>query len=158
MLRRGLAKKPEDRYPNCSNFVGALEMACAESRGWTTLTAGAAAEMPTVGVKRPQPQPKAADSWRVLPAPGIVQEVPSHPGSSPSILIPLLLSVMVVVGVAGVITWEAGLLPAGLVFWHRSVVCAESKFRTANKRTKTRSANRTGRTADTGCRCSDAKK
>ena len=53
VLRRGLAKKPEDRYPTCSNFVGALEMACAESRGWKTLTAGGAAAMPTIGVERP---------------------------------------------------------------------------------------------------------
>ncbi len=50
VLRRGLSKKPADRYPNCSNFVGALEMACAESRGWTTLTAGAGAAMTTESV------------------------------------------------------------------------------------------------------------
>src|SRR5580700_3098442 len=54
VLRRGLSKKREDRYPNCSNFVGALEMACAESRGWTTLMAGAAAAMPTASVNRPE--------------------------------------------------------------------------------------------------------
>ena len=51
VLRKGLAKKPEDRYANCSAFVGALEMACAESRGWKTLPAGAAAAMPTVAVE-----------------------------------------------------------------------------------------------------------
>src|SRR6202789_199660 len=53
VLRRGLAKKPDDRYTTCSNFVGALEMACAESRGWKTLTAAGAASMTTIGVDRP---------------------------------------------------------------------------------------------------------
>ena len=52
VLRRGLSKKAADRYPNCSSFVGALEMACAESRGWTTLTAGASGVLPTASVQR----------------------------------------------------------------------------------------------------------
>src|SRR5580698_8321310 len=51
VLIRGLAKKPEDRYPSCSTFVGALEMACAESRGWTTLNAGASLSVPTAAVE-----------------------------------------------------------------------------------------------------------
>src|ERR1700722_8887962 len=53
VLRRGLSKKPEDRFTTCSNFVGALEMACAESRGWKTLTAGGAAAMATLAVELP---------------------------------------------------------------------------------------------------------
>ncbi len=102
VLRRGLAKKPEDRYPSCSNFVGALEMACAESRGWTTLAAGAAAATPTIGVERRQlPEPHA------LPSTGNTTEI--RPRAS--VLKPLLLSCLVVLGVAGVITWQAGLLP-----------------------------------------------
>src|ERR1700729_3510841 len=52
---RGLAKKGGERNPPCSNFVGALEMACAESRGWRTLTAAGAASMPTIGVVGPAP-------------------------------------------------------------------------------------------------------
>jgi tRNA A-37 threonylcarbamoyl transferase component Bud32 len=104
VLRRGLSKKPENRYPNCSNFVGALEMACAESRGWTTLTAGGAAAMPTASVKRPEPLPPA----RVLPAPRVAEDTPRR---RPSLLMPLLMSLMVVAAVAGVIVWQAGLMP-----------------------------------------------
>jgi serine/threonine protein kinase len=48
VLRKGLAKKPDERFANCANFVGALELACAESRGWKTLPAGAAAALPTL--------------------------------------------------------------------------------------------------------------
>ena len=100
VLRRGLSKKPEDRYPNCSSFVGALEMACAESRGWTTLTSGAAAIMPTASVPRAE-----------LPARGGEPPTRVRAARRPSILVPLLLSLMVVLGVGAVITWQAGLMP-----------------------------------------------
>ena len=111
VLRRGLSKKPEDRYPNCSNFVGALEMACAESRGWKTLTAGASGVLPTASVRRPDlPEATASLSDTNFPA--------HSPGARhrPSILVPLLLSLMVVLGVAAVIVWQAGLMPQVLSF------------------------------------------
>jgi serine/threonine-protein kinase len=125
VLRRGLAKKPEDRYPNCSNFVGALEMACAESRGWTTIAAGASGATPTEGVKReavkservrpPElPIPALAAMPPLTPAPGTFTETTENHGKRPSILVPLLLSVMVVAGVAAVIVWQAGLMPGVL--------------------------------------------
>jgi serine/threonine-protein kinase len=119
VLRRGLAKKPENRYPNCSNFVGALEMACAESRGWKTLSAGVIAAAPTAGagtggtsvlglssagvsnpgVKAPNlPPPRVADT----------DEVPRRRAS---LATPLLMSVMVVLGIAGAILWQAGMMP-----------------------------------------------
>jgi serine/threonine protein kinase len=114
VLRKGLAKKPEDRYPSCSNFVGALEMACAESRGWTTLTAGASAAMPTASVQRSDlPTPGKRPEMRQAPASSAPKSERKSAGR-PSILAPLLLSVMVVAGVAGVITWQAGLLPGVL--------------------------------------------
>ncbi|HEY3823413.1 MAG TPA: serine/threonine-protein kinase [Bryobacteraceae bacterium] len=109
VLRRGLAKKPGDRYPNCSNFVGALEMACAESRGWKTLTAGTSAALPTDAVPRPHiPSPTPG-----LPAAGNSTESRRR---HPSILVPLLLSLMVVAGVAAVIVWQAGMMPQILAF------------------------------------------
>jgi serine/threonine-protein kinase len=98
VLRRGLAKKPENRYPNCSSFVGALEMACAESRGWTTLSSGAGAAAPTAGL-RAAPPPRVPDT----------DEVPRR--RRPSLALPLMMSLMVVLGVAGVIVWQAGLMP-----------------------------------------------
>src|SRR5580658_9099156 len=70
VLRRALAKKPAERYPNCSSFVGALEMACAESRGWKTLAAGSAAAMPTLGVERPPAAP---------PPPAVNPAIPQRP-------------------------------------------------------------------------------
>jgi len=117
VLRRGLSKKPEDRYASCSNFVGALEMACAESRGWKTLAANTSAALPTESVRRaepvPVPQPVAPPTKRpaaVILPPRPPAAVPAK-ASKPSILVPVLLSIMVVAAVASVITWQAGLLP-----------------------------------------------
>jgi serine/threonine-protein kinase len=113
VLRRGLSKKADDRFPNCSNFVGALEMACAESRGWTTLTAGASGALPTASVKRPElPLPARHPlPARTLPEPRIPE-----PQRRPSIFLPLLMSVIVVLGVAAVIVWQAGLMPQVVSF------------------------------------------
>jgi serine/threonine-protein kinase len=113
VLRRGLAKKREDRYPNCSNFVGALEMACAESRGWTTLTAGASGVMPTDSVLRPK-LPLAASP--TLPTIDLPAAQARESRQRPSIFVPLLLSLMVVLGVAAVIVWQAGLMPQVVSF------------------------------------------
>jgi serine/threonine protein kinase len=121
VLRRGLSKKPEDRYPSCSNFVGALEMACAESRGWMTLTAGTSAALPTEAVKKAEPiqaSPVPQSRPQSLPAPMPPAAETSERRKKPSILIPLLLSVMVVLGVGGIIVWQGGLLP-GLVSYFK---------------------------------------
>src|SRR5580658_5740709 len=123
VLRRGLSKKAEDRYPNCSNFVGALEMACAESRGWTTLTAGAAAVLPTAAMDRAEvPVTSKVSPAIVLPPPHLREDLPEDiRRRRPSILMPLLLSLMAVVEVAGIIVWQAGLMPDVLSFDHSHV-------------------------------------
>jgi tRNA A-37 threonylcarbamoyl transferase component Bud32 len=118
VLRRGLAKNPENRYPTCSNFVGALEMACGESRGWTTLPAGAAAVLPTDSVKKAEPvkRPEPVRAAGPKPAPVVAAVPEDRRRAKPSVLVPLLLSLMVVVGVAGVIAWQAGMLPTVVSF------------------------------------------
>jgi len=106
VLSRGLAKKPEERYPTCSTFVGALEMACAESRGWKTVAAGGAAAMPTVAVEPPA-------ETQAIPVAG--SDTIERQRRRPSILAPLLMSVLVVLGVGGVILWQTGMIPAGII-------------------------------------------
>src|SRR5207248_4011704 len=123
VLRRALAKKAEDRFPNCSSFVGALEMACAESRGWTTLAAGAAPAMPTSPVEQTVPpaqkngtppiqtelKPSAPESVPEsrpaqkfnLPPPAQREE---HPHRA-SLALPALMSISVVFALAGVFAW-----------------------------------------------------
>lgn len=62
VLQRVLAKDPAKRFANCASFVGALEMACAESPGWTPMPAGAAATQPTVGAEWAYPQPAPVET------------------------------------------------------------------------------------------------
>jgi serine/threonine protein kinase len=99
VLRKGLAKKPEDRYPNCSNFVGALELACAESRGWKTLPAGTASSLPTLAVPEPPPP--------TPPPPAFTMEPPAR--QERRWLLPALLSCCLVAAVAAVFVYESGL-------------------------------------------------
>ena len=94
VLRKALAKNPEERFPNCSNFVGALELACAESRGWTTLAAGAGAGMATIAIERGE--------VAVAPLPNPAEK------HQPSRIFALVMSVLVVAGLAAVFLYEAG--------------------------------------------------
>lgn len=96
VLRRGLAKRPAERFSNCASFVGALEIACAESRGWAPLVAGAAASLPTVGV------PAASQPGPAAPV------ITSHsrrehrfPAGA------LALAVIVGLGLGGAVIWES---------------------------------------------------
>jgi serine/threonine-protein kinase len=97
VLRRGLAKRPEDRFPSCANFVGALEMACAESRGWKTLASGTASVLPTVGMRRETPP--------VPETTGVTSETPRKR------LFPVVMSLVIVAAAIGIITWQAGGIP-----------------------------------------------
>ncbi len=48
VLLKGLAKRPQDRYETCSDFVKALMDACEESPGWTPVPRGSSHSMPTI--------------------------------------------------------------------------------------------------------------
>ena len=107
VLRKGLSKKPGDRFPNCSNFVGALELASAESRGCTTLPAGAAAAMPTIAVDDSAILPAAAEP--LTEAARTERDRSESPRRS--LLLPALMSVAVVLGLAAVVLYQLGGLP-----------------------------------------------
>ena len=47
-VRRGLAKKPENRYRTCREFVEALEKACEGSKGWQPMPRGGSGNAPTL--------------------------------------------------------------------------------------------------------------
>jgi serine/threonine-protein kinase len=48
VLQRALSKDPNERYPTCSDFTFALDLACNSCRSWRPLPAGAAQELATV--------------------------------------------------------------------------------------------------------------
>ena len=49
VLRRALAKNPDDRYENCSEFIAALSTALNATHGWMPIPRGASLNMPTGG-------------------------------------------------------------------------------------------------------------
>ena len=48
VLKRGLSKVPEERYPTCTALVDALESACAATPGWKGLGRGGSLNFPTM--------------------------------------------------------------------------------------------------------------
>ncbi len=48
VIQKGLAKKPDDRFANCQEFVAALEKACVASRGWKAMPRGGSLNEPTM--------------------------------------------------------------------------------------------------------------
>ena len=49
VLRRALAKLPEDRFENCTEFINALATACNANPDWTPVPRGSSPNMPTAG-------------------------------------------------------------------------------------------------------------
>ncbi|MFN0102795.1 MAG: serine/threonine-protein kinase [Bryobacteraceae bacterium] len=58
VLQRALAKSPDDRFPNCAEFIRSLEVACQGAPGWKTLVRGGGLSQPTHAGPAPQPSPK----------------------------------------------------------------------------------------------------
>ena len=137
VLRKGMAKKAADRFPNCSSFVGALEMACAESRGWHPIGVGMAGSMPTVGVEKTAPRkrdtvivggttdvgtPNGATTNGATAVPGAVAPIPvvgqSRPGpvaatpksSSVPMLLAVAASLLLLALATAIFLHEAGML------------------------------------------------
>ncbi len=78
VLRKALSKSAADRYPNCSEFIEALAVACNVNPGWHALPRTVAQSMPTVGGGAPiastrVPAPPPAPS---VPAPVIAPSAP----------------------------------------------------------------------------------
>lgn len=63
VIEKGLAKKAADRYPSCGTFVGALEFACAATKGWLPLGRGGSLALPTMMTSAPAPLVAARKRW-----------------------------------------------------------------------------------------------
>ena len=62
VIRKGLAKKPEQRYQTCQEFVEALEKACGATKNWKVMPRGGSLSEPTIadaGPRRPMTLPPA---------------------------------------------------------------------------------------------------
>jgi serine/threonine-protein kinase len=67
VLRRALAKNPEERYENCTVFVADLAAACAANPGWQPQARGASQTLPTLGGARVAGRRTAQRQPLVLP-------------------------------------------------------------------------------------------
>jgi serine/threonine protein kinase len=106
ILRRGLAKKPDQRFKKCTEFVEALEKACAATRGWKALVRGGSLDMPTLA-DGPHPQqsivlPPSARSRRAQAE--LNEETAQTKRSG---FLPFLFAILVAAGLLALIGWQA---------------------------------------------------
>ncbi|HXF27934.1 MAG TPA: protein kinase [Bryobacteraceae bacterium] len=90
VLRRGLAKAPNDRYPTCQEFVAELVAACGKKPDWIPIAPGSSQDLPTVAdavltAKAPEPKVTDTASGKVSARePVDVKPVPPPPPKAPT--------------------------------------------------------------------------
>jgi serine/threonine protein kinase len=121
VLTRALAKNPANRFDSCLAFVAALEMACGAAHGWKPIAPGTAAAMPTSAIREPGPYLPADHRVPASPPlPALPPLPPPRASRAPaqrrgSVFLPVFLGVVVLLGSAGAVAWQAGLIPDNLV-------------------------------------------
>jgi serine/threonine-protein kinase len=94
VLRRSLSKKPDARFPTCQEFAGALEKACAASKGWKTMPRGGSLNEPTM-----------VDSAK--PAVTLPPARHARVEQRTARFLPFLLAILVAAGLLALIGWQA---------------------------------------------------
>ena len=85
-MRRALAKKPEDRFPSCAEFIEALAEALNAAPGWTPLPRGASHYISTVGSQDKSPEPTIAhpiEETQAIHTPPTLTHVVPAPAADP---------------------------------------------------------------------------
>ncbi len=107
VLRKGLSKKPEARYPACSELVSALEAACASTSGWKSLARGGSLSMPTLAdVPAPVATPEPLPPRPVPELPPFVRRQQAEERSKA----PMVVAVLVALALLGWAGWSAARL------------------------------------------------
>jgi serine/threonine-protein kinase len=110
-LRQGLAKKPEARFRTCSEFVEALEKACAATRGWKTMARGGSLNEPTMGQAPSAGRPLGLEVNLPPPRrPHRSEETTTaeRAGRRRSNFLPFLLAILMAAALLALIGWQAG--------------------------------------------------
>ena len=112
VLRKGLAKKPDGRYRTCSEFVEALERACAATKGWKPMARGGTLneptqiELPRAAVTLPPPhRPRHGE-----------ETATTDRGRRKAGFLPFLLAILMAAALLALIGWQGGvpwLTPGG---------------------------------------------
>jgi serine/threonine-protein kinase len=103
VLRKGLSKKPDARYATCQEFAGALEKACAASKGWKTMPRGGSLNEPTM-VDSAKPVVKLPPARRARAEPPTTGERAQRRTAG---FLPFLLAILVAAGLLALIGWQA---------------------------------------------------
>jgi hypothetical protein len=90
VLRKGLAKKPDGRFGNCTGFTEALERACAATRAWRPVARGGSLNAPTVA--------EAMPAVKLPPARNPRHEETAERAPRKSSFVPWLIAIAVVTG------------------------------------------------------------
>ncbi len=112
VLRKGLAKRPEQRYKNCQEFSSALEAACASSKGWKLMPRAGMLNEPTL-LEAPAAAAPSGEAGKAaaLPPPRHRRraEATSTTVGAPRRggFLPFLLAVLVAGGLLALIGWQA---------------------------------------------------
>ena len=104
VLRRSLSKKPEARYPTCQEFAGALEKACAASKGWKTMPRGGSLNEPTM-VDSAKPAVTLPPARRARRAEATTTAERGERRTAR--FLPFLLAILVAAGLLALIGWQA---------------------------------------------------
>ncbi|HWB98967.1 MAG TPA: serine/threonine-protein kinase [Bryobacteraceae bacterium] len=100
VLRKGLAKKPENRYPNCQKFLDALEEACRITKGWKAMVRGASLSQTTAYAER---RPDILPPLRHRR-----QEADEPEERRKGGFFPFLMAILAAAGVIALVAWQAG--------------------------------------------------
>jgi tRNA A-37 threonylcarbamoyl transferase component Bud32 len=103
VLRKSLAKKPDLRYATCQEFAGALEKACASSKGWKTMPRGGSLNEPTM-VDSAKPVAMLPPARR---ARAEATTTPERAERRTAGFLPFLLAILVAAGLLALIGWQA---------------------------------------------------
>lgn len=112
VLRKGLAKKADARYRNCSEFAAALEEACGATKSWKAMPRGGSLNEPTQ-----LDAPGIAPAPRLMPPArrphGLETSATADRTRRKSGFLPYLLGVLAVAAILGVIGWQEAPLLLG---------------------------------------------
>jgi serine/threonine-protein kinase len=104
VLRRSLSKKPDARYPTCQEFTGALENACAATKGWKTMPRGGSLNEPTMADSaKPMVTLPPARHARRVEATTTGERAQRRTAG----FLPFLLAILVAAGLLALIGWQA---------------------------------------------------
>jgi serine/threonine protein kinase len=108
-MRKGLSKKPDARYRTCSEFIEALEKACAATKGWKPMPRGGSLNAPTMA-ESAQPAITLPPGRRPVRSGGTAT-VDRGPKRKSGFL-PFLAAILMAAALLALIGWQAGQSPA----------------------------------------------